>query len=208
VDVAALAELNGGQLAPSLRTAARFLATTTPASHLDAVLESHRGIEAILPLVRGLDHVGFIAPAEVAPGLGEAAAAAGFDLDQHTFASTILARQLADLARREEVPTTIFKARGALADGDPMTVEVAMPRDVDDEHVREWIGQGIGTHVALRVSSPSAFDELPPLLSQEGYRMPRFADGQALTNPVEGLEAVFFDRRPTDPVGLEFCHYD
>ena len=207
MDVAALAELNGGQLAPSLRTAAGFLATTTPASHLDAVLESRRGIEAILPLVRGLDHVGFLAPAEVAPRLGEAATAAGFDLDQHTFASTILARQLADLARREEVPTTIFKARGTLSDGDPVAVEVAMPHDVDDQLVREWIGQGIGTHVALRVSSPSGFGELQQMLGQEGYRMPRFMADRALTNPTEGLEAVFFDRRPAEPVGLEFCHY-
>jgi hypothetical protein len=207
VEVAALAKLNGEQLAASLRTAARYLATTTPATHLDAVLDSPARVEAILGLVRSIDHVGFMAPAEIAPKLGEAAAQAGFDLDQHTFASSILARQLAELARREEVPTTIFKARGTLSDGDPVAVEVAMPGDLDAELMREWIGRGIGTHVALRVESPSSFDELTPALTDEGYRMPPFTDGKASENPVEGLTAVFFDRRPAEPVGLEFCHY-
>jgi hypothetical protein len=38
--------------------------------------------------------------------------------------------------------------------------------------------------------------------------MPGFAQGGSLKNDIEGIEAVFFDRRPSDPVGLEFCWYE
>jgi hypothetical protein len=204
---AALAGVNGEDLAAALRVAARFLRTTTPAGELGARLPD-RHAERILELVEGLDHVGFLAPQEVARDLPAAAAAAGFDTDQHGFGSTILARHLAELAHRGEVPTSIFKARGSLADTRSAGVEVAMPSGVARTLLRDWISQGIGTHVAFRVASPDCFGELTRELAASGYRMPGFAEGGSLKNRVEGIEAVFFDRRPADPVGLEFCHYE
>jgi hypothetical protein len=204
---AALAPVNGEDLAPTLGVAARFLRTTTPDAELAARLPGG-SVERILEVVEGLDHVGFLAPDEVAPDLPVAAAAAGFDVDQHGFDSTILARHLAELAQREEVPTSIFKARGTFTDTRSAAVEVAMPSGVERPLLRDWISQGIGTHVAFRVSSPDCFGELTRELVASGYRMPGFANGGSLKNRGEGIEAVFFDRRPADPVGLEFCCYD
>jgi hypothetical protein len=204
---AALAGVNGEDLASALRVAARFLRTATPAAELGARLRGAR-VERILDVVEALDHVGFLAPQEVAPELPAAAAAAGFDADQHGFDSTILARHLAELAHRDEVRTSIFKARGSFTDTRGAAVEVAMPSGVGRTVLRDWISQGIGTHVAFRVSSPDCFGELTRELAASGYRMPGFANGGSLQNQVEGIEAVFFDRRPADPVGLEFCHYE
>jgi hypothetical protein len=202
----ALAGVNGEDIAPALRVAARFLRNTTPDAELGARLPGGRA-EGILELVEGLDHVGFLAPEDVAHDLPAAAAAAGFDADQRGFDSTILARHLAELARREEVPTSIFKAHGSFTDAGRAAVEVAMPSGVARTLLREWISQGIGTHVAFRVSSPECFGDLTRELTASGYRMPGFANGGSLKNEIEGIEAVFFDRRPADPVGLEFCHY-
>ena len=208
-----LAGVNGQDLAPAMRTAARFLWTTTPAAHLGAYLAGLSQLERVLEFVEALDHVGFLVPEELAGDLPDAAAAAGFDTDPHGFESTILARHLAELAQREEVPTSIFKARGTFAGETSAAetsaaVEVAMPSGVERRLVREWISQGVGTHVAFRVSSPECFGVLTRELAASGYRMPGFASGRPLKNPAEGIEAVFFDRRPAEPVGLEFCCYD
>jgi hypothetical protein len=203
---AALAGVNGEELAPALGVAAQFLRTTTPDAELSSRLPGGR-VERILELVEGLDHVGFLAPEELAADLPAAAAAAGFDIDQHSFDSTILARHLAELAQRDEVPTSIFKARGSFTDAGSVAVEVAMPSGVARTLLRDWMSRGIGTHVAFRVSSPECFGELRRELAASGYRMPGFAKGGSLRNEMEGIEAVFFDRRPADPVGLEFCHY-
>jgi hypothetical protein len=203
----ALAGVNGEDIAPALRVAARVLRNTTPDAELGARLPGGRG-ERILELVERLDHVGFLAPEEVAPDLPAAAAAAGFDTDQHGFESTILARHLAELAQREEVPTSIFKARGSFTDTRSAAVEVAMPSGVGRTLLRDWISQGIGTHMAFRVSSRECFGGLTRELAAAGYRMPGFAQGGSLKNDIEGIEAVFFDRRPADPVGLEFCWYE
>ena len=205
---AALARVDGEDVAHALKVAARFVRSTTPEEHLAACLRGRPGLENVLGLIEGLDHVGFLAPVDVAPELPAVAAAAGFDVDPHTFESTILARHLAELAQREAVPTSIFKARWATTDGGTTGVEVAMPGAVGRKQVREWIAGGVGTHVAFRVRTPSCFAQLGEILTAAGYRMPAFTGGRAMTNPVEQLEAVFFDRRPDEPVGLEFCAYD
>jgi hypothetical protein len=171
------------------------------------VLSSQASVDAILRLVDGLDHVGFLASGEGAAAVHDLAAAAGFGLEQRTFESTILARQLARLAGRDAVQTTIFKARRAAQGGAGPGVEVALPHEVQAGLVREWIERGIGTHVAFRVTNPLHFADLARIVEAEGYRMPDFLGGRPAANPSEGLAAVFLDRRPADPVGLEFCHY-
>jgi hypothetical protein len=171
------------------------------------VLTSQARIDAILRLVDGLDHVGFLASGEGAAEVRALAAAAGFGLGQRTFESTILARQLAQLAGLDAVQTTIFKAsRSGQGEAGP-GVEVALPREVDAGLVRDWIQRRIGTHVAFRVTDPSHFGALTRIVEEEGYRMPEFLGGRPAANPSEALTAVFFDRRPANPVGLEFCHY-
>jgi hypothetical protein len=146
-----------------------------------------------------------LAPGE-APLLGPAASGAGFEHRQRTFASTILARQLGELAGRDTVATTMFKAHLPPPGG--RAVEVAIPHGVDEGTVAAWIARGIGAHVAFRVDSPARLERLKPILEQDGYRMPAFMSGAPLSNPAEGITAVFFDRRPAQPLGIEFCHYE
>jgi hypothetical protein len=201
-------DVDEGRVAASFRDAAHFLTTTTAETFLPTVLADPRRIRTILSLVSELDHVGFMAPVDSEAVIGPAARAAGFDMEQRTFPSTILARELGDLVGRGAVPTTIFKAQGELHLGARGVVEVAIPHDVDDEVVRAWIRRGIGAHVAFRIESPSYFPELRRLMESEGLRMPTFMNGEALRNPAEGVTTVFFDRRPVQLLGLEFCHYD
>jgi hypothetical protein len=160
-----------------------------------------------LSLISGLDHVGFLAPVDSDAAIGPAAGTAGFGLEQWTFPSTILARELAELSGCD-VPTTIFKAQGELVSGAAGIVEVAIPHEVDHELVRGWIRRGIGAHVAFRVESPAAFPDLQRVLERAGYRMPPSMNGEPLRNPTEGVTCVFFDRRPERRLGLEFCYYD
>jgi hypothetical protein len=200
--------VDGDRIAASFRKAARFLATTSAETFLTSVLAEPLRIRTTLSLVSELDHVGFMAPVDSEALIGPAARAAGFDMRQRTFPSTILARELGDLVGRDAVPTTIFKAQGTLPCGARGVVEAAIPHEVDDEIVRGWIRRGIGAHVAFRVESPSSFPELRRVMESGGFRMPAFMDGEALRNPTEGVTTLFFDRRPAQLLGLEFCHYD
>jgi hypothetical protein len=41
----------------------------------------------------------------------------------------------------------------------------------------------------------------------QGFRSPTSLHGHPGTNPASGITSLFFDRRPAEPLGLEFCHY-
>jgi hypothetical protein len=191
----------------SLRAAARFLSTTTAEEFLEDALSDPAPVREVLTHVSGLDHVGFMATAQSDGVIASAAEAAGFDAEQRTFPSTILARQLGELAGGEMVPTTIFKAWGKSSDGLPVAVEVAMAREIDQEVVRGWIRRGIGAHAALRITAPSHFADIRHAMEAGGFRSPGFMNEKPLTNAAEGITAMFFDRRPSQPLGVEFCHY-
>jgi hypothetical protein len=187
--------------------AARFLATATAVELLRSVFSESSLFERALRLIERIDHVGFMAPAQAARDLGSAARTVGFDWSQQTFPSTILARELAAAAGREQVPTTIFKARGASAGHATPGVEVAMPGEVEPEVVRGWIREGRGEHVAFSVGSPSHFGPLRRLMEEAGFGMPEFMGGAPLTNPFERITTAYFDRRSGPRLRLEFCHY-
>lgn len=199
---------DGAGTSRRLHRAAQFLANTTSAEFLASVFSRPSGLQRALAFVKQLDHVGFVAPAQALEHLSWAASTAGFNSGQQTFASTILARELGQCAGRHLVPTTIFKARGACTPSETMGVEVAMPRAIDAEVVRGWIREGIGTHVAFRIASPSHFGRLGRLMDEEGFRMPTFMNAGPLRNPREGLTAVYFDRGLEPDLRLEFYHYE
>lgn len=138
--------------------------------------------------------------------LAGTAAELGFDHRQRTFPSSILARHLGELCGRDTVPTTMFKAW--TRPPGQRAVEVAIPYGVEAGTVRSWVGSGIGAHVAFRVERPERLEELRPILEEAGFRTPAFMQGAAVANPAEGISAMIFDRRPVEPLGIEFCHYD
>jgi hypothetical protein len=130
-----------------------------------------------------------VAPSEAEPIVAAAARAAGFDRHQRSFPSTILARELSDLLGRD-VPTTIFKAQGTRPDGAPIAVEVAMPRDVDAGSIADWIGRGVGAHVALRLAGD--LEEVMPIMRSEGFEVPPFMRRGPVANEAESIRAVYF----------------
>jgi hypothetical protein len=182
------------------------MTTTSAEECLAQLLPQRASASTISSLVLGIDHVGFMAAPEDEEALDSAAAEAGFGSDRHTFPSTILTRQLAQLAGRT-VPTTIFEALATDPDRESLRVEVAMPRGIERNLLDDWIRQGIGAHVAFGVSSPARFGELEELVEAQGFRSPASLQGQPCTNPASGITSLFFDRRPAEPLGLEFCHY-
>ncbi len=182
------------------------MTTTSAEECLEQLLPQRASASLISSLVSGIDHVGLMAVPEDEGALVSAAAEAGFGSDGHTFPSTILTRQLAQLAGRA-VPTTIFEALAADPDRGCLRVEVAIPRGIERNAVDDWIRRGIGAHLAFGVNSPARFDELGELMEAQGFRSPAPLQGRRCTNPASGVTSVFFDRRPAEPLGLEFCHY-
>jgi hypothetical protein len=182
------------------------MTTTSAEECLEQLLPQRASASTISSLVSGIDHVGFMAAPEDEGALDSAAAEAGFGSDGHAFPSTILTRQLAQLAGRT-VPTTIFEALAGDPDGGSLRVEVAIPRGIERNVLDDWIRQGIGAHLAFGVSSPAHFGELIELVEAQGFRSPASLQGDPCTNPASRVTSLFFDRRPAEPLGLEFCHY-
>jgi hypothetical protein len=180
--------------------------TTSAEECLEQLLPQRASASTISSLVLGIDHVGFMAAPEEEGTLDSAAAEAGFGTNGHTFPSTILTRQLAQLAGRA-VPTTIFEALAADSERGSLRAEVAIPHGIERNLLDDWIRQGIGAHLAFGVSSPAQFVELGQLVEAQGFRSPASLQGRPWTNPAAGVTCLFFDRRPAEPVGLEFCHY-
>jgi hypothetical protein len=199
---------NGDQVSHRLESVAQFLRSTTAAQVLEAMVEAPARRSRLGELVEDVDHVGFMAPSEAEPRLGRAARAAGFDAGRRAFPSTILARELSALLRRDSVETTIFKLQGKRPEGTPIAVEVSMPREVEPAIVRDWIHRGVGAHVALRLRDRSGFREASQVLQEEGFLVaPQMLDGPA-ANAAERIEVVYFARPyPGDTLGLELCHY-
>ena len=182
------------------------MTTTSAEECLEQLLPEQTSASTISSLVSGIDHVGFMAAPEDEEALNSAAAEAGFGPDGHTFPSTILTKQLAELAGRT-VPTTIFEALASDPARGSLRVEVAIPLGIERNALDDWIRQGIGAHLAFRVSSPARFGELGELVEAQGFRSPASLQDHLCTNPASGVTALFFDRRPAEPLGLEFCHY-
>jgi len=182
------------------------MTTTSAEECLEQLMPQRASASTISSLVSGIDHVGFMAAPEDEGALSSAAAKAGFGTAGHTFPSTILTRQLAQLAGRS-VPTTIFEALATDPDRGSLRVEVAMPRGIEPDALDDWIRQGIGAHLAFRVSSPARFGALRKLVEAQGFRSPASLQGHPCTNPASRITSRFFDRRPAEPLGLEFCHY-
>src|SRR4029450_13884155 len=102
------------------------------------------------------------------------------------------------------VPPPVFAPLAGDPDGGSLRVEVAIPRGIERNVLDDWIRQGIGAHLAFGVSSPAHFGELIELGEAQGFRSPASLQGDPCTNPASRVTSLFFDRRPAEPLGLEF----
>lgn len=183
-------EAEGDCVSSRLEVGALFLASTTPEQVLESAC-SQADASRLRGLAPDLDHIGFMAPIAAEPIVAAAATAAGFDRDHRTFPSTILARELREL-RGRDVPTTIFKARGSLPDGAPRAVEVSMPRKLDAGVLADWIGRGIGAHIALRLAGATHFAEVTRIMRRQGFEVPAFMRRGPVANEAERIRALYF----------------
>jgi hypothetical protein len=204
---AALLSGRPDRVAAKMSEAARFLSAVPAGACLGALLEDRERAARILDLVADLDHVGFMALPEDPEALRETAGAAGFARAVRVFPSTILTHELARLAGRTTVPTTIFKARGVESGQGTRAVEVAMPDGVKRQVIEGWIRDGIGAHVAFAVHAAADLHAVGEHMRGAGYRPVKPAPGGEFTNPAELVTTRFFERRPEHPLGVEFCHY-
>jgi hypothetical protein len=198
-----LLSTDADRILAAIEAAGQFLETTSAERCLATLLPPGSSVEAIADLVLHLDHVGCMASPEEESDLGAATEAAGFP-QQRTFPSTVFARQLAELAGHQ-VPTTIFEARGGAAQG-PIGVEFAIPSRIEQDVIEGWIRAGIGAHVAFSVTDPSVFEQLRNPMRSAGYQVSEFMNGRPASNPAAGVTLLYFDRRPAEPLGIEFCY--
>ncbi len=182
------------RLRTCLREAKAFLETTSAEQIVEAVVTEPSLRRPLLAVLVELCHIGFLCPALLEPAAMVAAAAdAGFDLRQSTFASTILAHELGRLRGCDLVPTTVMKATGSSARKSEVHVELFVP-DVEPHVTEAWIAESVGTHLGLSVATAEHFEEASALLRAAGFRVPPFMNERPMTNPADGVTALYLDR--------------
>ena len=183
------------RLARAFRAARRFLSAHSAAGVVAAALETRARRDAVIAALDPDLHVGFMAPNE--PGAGDAIAAAaaraGFAHKHARFASAVIALELGELTGKPSVPTTILKAHSAERALAARSIEAFLPLE-DSATVKEWIGEGIGTHIGLKVSSAGAIPTVVQAFLAEGYRLPSFMRGGTIANPAEGSIVAYVER--------------
>lgn len=185
-------------------SAARFMRSVTASDLLTGLGQCVPRSSELIEFVNGIDHVGFLAPITAAPYFSDAATRAGFR-SQRNLPSAIFSRELGLLSGTEEVPTTIFRAG---ADDGSMCIEVFVAHGADEAQVTQWIGRGIGHHVAFKVPNGSVFGDIVSFMETIGFEMPAIFEGGPLTNDAAKLSVAYFDNRIDEiPIRLEFCHY-
>jgi hypothetical protein len=176
--------------------ARKFLERTTISNLLEAIFAHGANRRAVGAVVRAPLHVGFIFPGggelSIAQ-MSEACRQAGFSADDSTIPSTVIARELGVLADCVQVPTMIFSAAINHATARPGYVEAFIPA-ADRGVVRQWVEEEIGSHVGLMLADHSAFRVTHEAFLAEGFTVPPFMCGQAITNPDAGVSVIYYER--------------
>jgi hypothetical protein len=188
--------LEPGELRDRLRRclldAKRFF-DTTAAPELLALLLGHRqACRSLLEPAARLHHIGFVVPPGAEETIGALAAEAGFTQGHTAVSSSLLARELGQLAGKPRVPTTVFKQYGMTASGQRVAVEAFLTNE-DERLVRTWIEKGVGSHVAFELSDASVFAEVRRLFPAKGLAMPPFMDDSPRFSRKEGVTFMYFE---------------
>ena len=175
--------------------AKRFLDTTSVAAMLDALFKRQENRCLVLRSVLDMLHVGFIFPDGGLTGndMIRESNKAGFCSDHSMIASTVISRELGELAGRTRVPTDIFIARRDQVHGRSGYVEAFIPA-ADVKLVRSWIEMEIGTHIGLTITDPRMLPAAQDAFEAEGFRMPSFMQGKPITNLHRGLIATYHEK--------------
>lgn len=152
-------------------------------------------------------HVGFVAPSATPLDLlGRVAAECGFGAKQARFGSEILARELAWLLQRPEVPTMILKADAAPAGQRVLSVEAFIPT-VESAISRRWIEEGVGVHLAVGLRHPQSVERALDLCLAHGFQPPAFLHGKPALNVLNEIRVIYVDGDSSDgPLRWEFYH--
>jgi len=174
---------------------------------IQAILEAnkHEVLKALLPQmtlrdlqgieeeIDGVEHMAFILSPEVSlDALDRLLCQVGFPDNHKTMPSAVLAKELGALLGKEEVATTIFKAWGVNKRREKIGVEIFIPKE-HPEVVQQWISQGIGSHLALRVKSEEAIAKIQEIMKSYKIEIPKFMNHKPMKNAVEKSTVLYFD---------------
>ena len=166
---------------------------------LDGFLHEHLGSELAALLAQegtGHLHIGFVAPTECTVELlAETAQTAGFNSAVSSFASEVMARELALSSKQTDVPTTILKAFDLSLAERSLGLEAFLPTTSITES-QNWVRSGVGRHLGLGLQSRKAVCKAQELCSQAGFHPPSFFKGKARRQPGRRHPCGLF-RRPS-----------
>ncbi len=177
---------------------------------LDGFLHEHLGSELAALLAQegtGHLHIGFVAPTECTVELlAETAQTAGFNSAVSSFASEVMARELALSSKQTDVPTTILKAFDLSLAERSLGLEAFLPTTSITES-QNWVRSGVGRHLGLGLQSRKAVCKAQELCSQAGFHPPSFLKGKPAINQAEDILVVYSDGLLEGrPLRLEFYH--
>lgn len=155
--------------------------------------------------IERVDHIGFIVSPEFRSNiLDSLISEAGFPDNHQSFPSQILSKELGALVKKKEVPTQIYKAWGQNKKHQNVGIEVFVP-SADSSLVHNWIYQGKGAHIALKVKSKTSILRILELLNAYHFEIPEFMNGHPMTNKKEGTIVLYFNVRiHNHPFRIEF----
>jgi hypothetical protein len=171
-----------------------ILTSTTSAELLEGIITSEPRRQELALLTSHLDHIGLVLPEELDGELAWAASRAGFPDAHARISSVVVARELGALLETDSVPTTFFKAYGRCQESRIVSIEAFVPHGVPRAVVHGWVADGVGVHVALKTKTLSGLYAARKLFETEGYSLPAFMCGKAITNPDEESTILYFDR--------------
>ena len=177
---------------------------------LNEFFQEHLGSELAGLLAQegtGHLHIGFVAPTECTVELlAETAQRACFNSAVSTFASEVMARELALSSNQADVPTTILKAFDLSLADRSLGLEAFLPNTSVAES-KNWVQSGVGRHLGLGLQSRNAVCEAQKLCTQAGFHAPSFLKGKPAVNQAEDILVVYSDGLLEGrPLRLEFYH--
>ena len=173
------------RLGRCLLDAKRFFDTTATAELLDLLLGHKKACRSLVESAARLHHIGFVVPPGAEEIISSVAAEAGFTLGHTAVSSTLLARELGQLAGKPRVPTTVFKQYGTTVASQRVAVEAFITNE-DERLVKTWIEKGVGSHVAIELNDASIFAKVGRLFPAEGLSMPPFMDDSPASASTRG----------------------
>lgn len=143
--------------------------------------------------IEGIEHFAFIVSPDIKlETLDALTTQTGFPLNHQVLPSKVLAKELGALTFKDEVPTQIYKAWGFNRKHQDVGVEIFIPQ-TNPQLIDQWIHDGRGAHVALRVKDEKSMGVILKLVDAFHIEIPKFMHGQPMRNEKENATILYID---------------